>query len=74
MRAGGAVTDKEIRMLTRCIGLGDALRNAFDDMIAEAEAELVEHEEHVADAKRRLANIQTLRAAMGRPAAAEACQ
>jgi hypothetical protein len=48
-----------------------ALREALDHMVSEARAEDDEHEEHVAEAKRRLQNLQKLRAALDKPPATE---
>lgn len=48
-----------------------ALREALDHMASEARAEVAEHEEHVAEAKRRLDNLLTLRAALDKPLATE---
>jgi hypothetical protein len=49
----------------------DSLRSGLDHMIIEARAEEVEHERHVADARRRRENLQTLRAALDKPPATE---
>ena len=48
-----------------------ALRAALDHMANEARAEVAEHEQHVAEARRRLENLQTLRAALDKPPATE---
>ncbi len=48
-----------------------ALRSALDHMIGEAAAEVVEHEQHVADAKARHQNLTNLRAALDKPPATE---
>lgn len=48
-----------------------ALRESLDDMIGEADAEVVEHEQHVADAKARAEHLRNLRAAMDVPPATE---
>lgn len=48
-----------------------ALRDGLDHMVREAAAEVAEHEGHVAEARRRLENLQTLRAALDKPPATE---
>lgn len=58
-------------MLAEPRGSCASLASAFDHMIAEARAELAEHEEHVADAQRRLQHLLTLRGAMDAPSAQE---
>lgn len=58
-------------MRTEAIHLGTALASAFDFAIAEARAELAEHEEHAADAAARLDNLLKIRAAMNAPPASE---
>ena len=52
----------------------DALRTALDDMVRETEAEIVEHEEHVAEARGRLQFQKNLRAALDKPPATESRQ
>lgn len=72
MRAGGAVTEREPMQIDLArIRTLDALRAALDDMVHETAAEVVEHEGHVAEAKGRLLNLQTLRAALDKPPATE---
>lgn len=58
-------------MTTEPVRLGTALASAFDHAIAEARAELAEHEGHVADAAARLDNLLKIRAAMNAPPAPE---
>jgi hypothetical protein len=58
----------------RTTSMRDSLRTAFASFAQEIRAEISEHEEHVADAKRRLDRVLNLLAAVDAPATPETKQ
>jgi hypothetical protein len=54
--------------------VSEGLRQAFRHDAEEIRAEILEYEEHVADAKRRLANVLTLLAVLDAPSTPETMQ